>query len=505
MTQRRYKVASAAIAAAALVARLLPGPRTIDDAYITYRYARNLIMGHGFVFNPGEHVLGTTTPLYTLILTALGSLPGGAAERLITISWLVNAAAGVLACLLLLAIGSQLGRRGAGAAAAAIWAVAPMGVTFAIGGMETSLFVALILAVYLFHLSGNLAALGAASAALLLTRPDGLLFLAPIAVEQARQLYNTRRQLAWRDFAAPVAAFLVPLTAWTAFAASYFGSPIPHSITAKVAAYRLPAEAGLVRLLQHYATPFLGHLTFGTAWIAVGLVLFPVLFVLGMLNLARSRPETWPLAAAPWIYLTAYSLANPLIFRWYLAPPLPLYFLGITLGLDRLSRDLRLPWILPVASAVALVLTLNGWVLHPDHGPDRPAPEMAYVELELLYERVGRQLHEEVEPGQVIAAGDVGALAYYSQAHILDTLGIISPQSTSYYPADPDLYVINYAVPPGLVSDLAPDYLVILEVYGRGGLLEDTGFQRNYELTRRLETNIYGSDGMLVFRRRSQD
>ncbi len=37
-------------------------PNTVDDAYTTFRYARNLVNGLGFVYNPGEHVLGTTTP-----------------------------------------------------------------------------------------------------------------------------------------------------------------------------------------------------------------------------------------------------------------------------------------------------------------------------------------------------------------------------------------------------------------------------------------------------------
>ena len=44
---------------------------TADDALIIFRYAENLAAGNGFVYNPGEHVLGTTTPLYTLLLAAL--------------------------------------------------------------------------------------------------------------------------------------------------------------------------------------------------------------------------------------------------------------------------------------------------------------------------------------------------------------------------------------------------------------------------------------------------
>jgi hypothetical protein len=42
-----------------------------DDPYITYRYARNLADGHGFVYNLGERTLSTTTPFYTLLLAGL--------------------------------------------------------------------------------------------------------------------------------------------------------------------------------------------------------------------------------------------------------------------------------------------------------------------------------------------------------------------------------------------------------------------------------------------------
>src|SRR5215212_8222761 len=46
-----------------------------DDPYITYRYASNLAHAAGFVYNAGERILSTTTPLYTLIL-ALAGLTG---------------------------------------------------------------------------------------------------------------------------------------------------------------------------------------------------------------------------------------------------------------------------------------------------------------------------------------------------------------------------------------------------------------------------------------------
>ncbi|TCV82512.1 glycosyltransferase family 39 protein [Sulfurirhabdus autotrophica] len=46
-----------------------------DDAYISYRYAKNLFDGYGLVFNPNEYVEGYSNFLYTLLLTPAFWLP----------------------------------------------------------------------------------------------------------------------------------------------------------------------------------------------------------------------------------------------------------------------------------------------------------------------------------------------------------------------------------------------------------------------------------------------
>ncbi|MEP7359846.1 MAG: hypothetical protein ABI847_21525, partial [Anaerolineales bacterium] len=56
--------------------RLHQPPNTVDDAYITFRYARNIASGVGFVYNAGERVLGTTTPAYALFLALMSKLSG---------------------------------------------------------------------------------------------------------------------------------------------------------------------------------------------------------------------------------------------------------------------------------------------------------------------------------------------------------------------------------------------------------------------------------------------
>ena len=190
-----------------------------------------------------------------------------------------------------------------------------------------------------------------------------------------------------------------------------------------------------------------------------------------------------------------------MIFRWYLTPPLPIYFLGIFIGLEVIGRDIKSPLPLAIGAVLALGFSLNGWTLHPDHGPDSPAPKMSYIKLEEVYFQVAEDLHSQIGDNQTLATGDIGVLGYYTRARILDTVGLISPQSEAFYPLPNAFYITNYVIPPGLIHQEKPDFLVLLEVYGRNGLLMDAQFLDEYDLINRIETDIYRSEGMLVYRR----
>jgi hypothetical protein len=484
------------ICVVAILARIIPGPRTVDDAFITYRYAQNLLSGHGLVYNPGQTVLGTTTPLFASLLAILAIPFGGPEAPFPWISLVLSAVFDATSCWLLVLFGRRWKRHKVGLASASVWAVAPMSVTFAIGGMETSLVVLLLLAVAYAHFTSrhNTAAFLAASA--ILTRPDTLLFLAPFGLIRVWQLFRKGMDRSvWLE--AGLAA--APLLAWGAFAITAYGSPFPNSVAAKSVAYVLPSEAGLVRLLQHYATPFLGHLTFGRWWIGVGLLLIIPIYFLGSASLMRQNRSLWALMIYPLVYFAVFAAVNPLLFRWYLTPPLPVFFLGIFTGVHRLAEDIKRPVLVTVFGFLALILTVRGWTLHPDHGPTRPAPEMAYVALEEIYREVAEDLVEQMEPGYTLAAGDIGVLGYITGEEILDAVGLISPESVEYFPLPDAYYVANYAIPPDLIMEHLPNVLVTLEVYVREGLLKDPRFQAQYQLWRQYETDIYGSDGMLVF------
>jgi arabinofuranosyltransferase len=225
-------VAACAIAAVAHAAVL----RWLsDDAFISFRYARNLVEGYGLVFNPGERVEGYTNPLWTLFI-ALGMWAKARPETW-SIAWgIVCYAASIgllgvvhqrtcvrlslptwLACIPFAAIAG---------AASVEWA------TFATSGLETSAFTMLVLAglVAASERGNRPLARAAASGALLalatLTRPDGGIFAA-LAFTYMLILG------AWRDalaFAVVFATLVVPFTAWRV---EYYGSLLPNTYYAK--------------------------------------------------------------------------------------------------------------------------------------------------------------------------------------------------------------------------------------------------------------------------------
>jgi hypothetical protein len=381
------------------------------------------------------------------------------------------------------------------------------------------------------HLAGKRLRMAFLAALSLLTRPDALILLGLLALDRFYLWIKALRakpipqavspdpvlspiaSISDRLVGGELVAFLLPLLPWLVFSALYFGSPLPHSIAAKSVAYHLPGNAAFVRLLQHYATPFMDNLAYGVPAIAVGLVLYPFLFLIGARRAFKATPRSWPMLVYPWAYFAVFAVANPLIFRWYLTPPLPFYFLIVLLGLAGLLHDLLHRWSdkVKIRSAIQAVIllipfffTCNGWTLHPNHGLQNPAPQMAYYQLELLYKQAADSLAPEIAARSqppLLAAGDVGVLGFYTGARILDTVGLNSPASTRYYPLDARFYTINYAIPPDLILDAQPEYLVILEVYGREGLLKDPRFMQAYRLKEKIPTDLYGSDGLLIFTR----
>ncbi len=207
---------------------------TCDDAFISFRYAENLVAGHGLVFNVGERVEGYTNFSWTLLI-ACGMQLG--IDPLVCTRWL-----GLLCFALTLLLLAGASRRMSGGGpwlpiAACALALNPHAQLFATGGLETPLFTLLVTLLLLLSAWGERASTfalaGAVGTLAAMTRPDGLL---PCAIVGTYALWRAARgQLAWRKvlwLALPGLLLFVPYFIWKW---SYYGYPLPNTFYAKTA------------------------------------------------------------------------------------------------------------------------------------------------------------------------------------------------------------------------------------------------------------------------------
>ncbi len=213
-----------------------------DDAFISFRYARNLLEGHGLVFNPGERVEGYSNFLWTLELAAIWRALGVAPED--AAPWLSAACtAGTLGALAWWVYRlPSLRNRGlvgwmalglvCGSATFAVWTSG--------GGLETRQFTFFIvlavvcLSLYRDRRAGLLAAsLSLAGAAL--TRPEGPLIAACcFGWFFVQRMADAKRLRAdWRELAYLAAPFVILTAAHFLFRYAYYGEWLPNTYYAK--------------------------------------------------------------------------------------------------------------------------------------------------------------------------------------------------------------------------------------------------------------------------------
>ena len=214
-----------------------------DDAFISFRYTRNLLEGHGLVFNPGEYVEGYTNFLWILELAAIWGIFGLRPEHVAP--WLsVAYTIGTIAAMMWW-VARLPSLRNRGLVGWMALGLLCSSATFAVwtsgGGLETRQFTFFIVAavVCLSLYANSRAGLLTASfslAAAELTRPEGLLlaaccfawFAVQRLVTEGRVNARLLRQLVYL-----VAPFLILVAAHFLFRYAYYGEWLPNTYYAK--------------------------------------------------------------------------------------------------------------------------------------------------------------------------------------------------------------------------------------------------------------------------------
>ncbi|HUU99054.1 MAG TPA: hypothetical protein VM487_25250 [Phycisphaerae bacterium] len=394
-------------AVVALCAALWHGPFLIDDAYITFRYAENLAAGHGLVFNPGEAVLGTSSPLMAALLGLLriAGLEVPLAAR----------ALGSMSFMGVVLITQVLARRHVGAIGAAALgaclAVHPGLIFAADSGMETGLSMAAVYGTLLLTIQGRYLPAGLLGGIAFLLRPDGVLVLA-LAIGVG--LVRAPRRI-WQ----PLLATAVVTLPWLVYASATYGEIMPHSVAAK----QLIHPDAALHILQEN----LRRLT-----VDLGMMIICGSAVIGLVIATLRRSELLLVAAWMVLYLAGLSFARiASIFPWYVTPLFPGLILFAGYGVTGLVSTVSArPWAarrLVERGAVPVVLLILAALCLLDNPAWRAAHEAQFGRVR-AYLRIAELLRGRCASGDVVLVGEVGALAYaLPEQVILDSSGINSP------------------------------------------------------------------------------
>lgn len=386
-----------------------------DDAFISFRYAENLVRGLGLVYNPGERVEGYSNFLWTL-WTAFGLWLGQDAERWVAISGIVC----YVAALAILAWNSWATRAEArGLArwipiAALLGAIHPDWQIFATGGLETSLFTLEVTLLYVILSRGHVGPGRAALSGMLLalacmTRPDGVILTAAAGLFVL--LTNVRRP---RVVLALAAAFLIVWVPYTAWRVAFFGDFFPNTYYAKSAMHAWYSQGAVYAALYfvRYWPLLLGPALIGLAWWFAREGAFA-----GAHHWRRGAT----LAALLTLVYTAFvvRVGGDFMFARFLIPVTPLLLVLLEAGITRLGTRAVTQGILVGLTAAGILFTpyplpadplgtVRGIVFEPNYYPLEATNETRHKGLVL------RRFFDGL-PVRVAFFGGEARLVYYAR------------------------------------------------------------------------------------------
>ena len=412
-----------ALAAFALLARRL-WPFTVDDTFITLRYARHLAAGIGLTYNVAQpHAEGYTSLAWT-VLMAIPHLLRTDAEAfakslglaltlltaLVASRWASHAAHG------------DGGRVFAAVAAPLVFLALPATAVHAVSGMETAL--ATLLLTLLLALAGAASAGNPRATALLppfatllaLARPEGVLAGAVAIASVAWLAPATRRALA----RATLVAFVLPLAAWEAARLAYYRLPLP-----------LPFYVKLAHPGHLAGAPVVGRWLADHAW-RIG-----VFVVVAAVRPRRSLVPALAVTAALALFFTLPQHLMGYQHR-YVAPCDATLAVLSAVGLDRVLRGAAARGFparaLLAGGAAVLVLVAAGELT--DARVDVPerldyAAGMHAAHLPLAHALAA------LGPDGTIALSDAGSVPYFTDWRALDLVGLDDPVIATTHRRDP--------------------------------------------------------------------
>lgn len=417
-----------------------------EDYYITYRSSKNLATGHGLVFNPGDRLHTFTSPLGVLLpcvaygLTGLKSDPAAL--------WIFRGMCALAlggAAALLVSFARKLGYPGL-----AVFALVAFPVTdaktldFTTNGMETAFMLLFLTYAVWSHLRPRARQwlhLGAAWGGLMWTRPDSFIYITLIAT--GFWLFNDEKisgRNRWQllrlycQAAMVTTALYLP---WLLWAKWYYGTPVPHTITAKSGIGEPHSLRGL--LLALVQLPWHGwkgsgslELTYLPSYYMIGGWPSPLILASRCIAIATSllwllprlRLETRAAAFAFFgahVYLSYFPYFP---FPWYIPSTALLAAVAWSGVLAQLLASTRATWVRYLAALIfAGFAATSAWT--SCQVARQVAGQQRFVE-EGNRRQIGEWLRQNAQPTDTIFMEPLGYIGFYSGLKTFDFPGMSS-------------------------------------------------------------------------------
>ncbi|MDO8673330.1 MAG: hypothetical protein Q7O66_18135 [Dehalococcoidia bacterium] len=456
------------VAIFALIAQeLLIASYTVDDAFISFRYARNLVEGNGLVFNLGERVEGYTNFLWTILLA--GAILLRANPEIVSKGLGIIASAGTVYLVYRISLLTRPADSPWPLSLVAVAALTANGAfaTSAISGLETGLFTFLVMAgAYVMircefrqtnrepaDAHSGLVRWGALTlhkadwrdlcplffALAALARPEGLVvFGVSVALKALSRGFERDDLKLCVRWIAVFAALYVPYFIWRL---TYYGDLLPNTFYAKTGAGLAQYYNGLLDL-RDFSLTYLG-----------------VVFLLALFVLARRKAPFWLTyitgMAMTFVLLHVYEGGDWIPFFRFLVPALPFYYLVIQEAVRILYPGIRSrvdgPAVNPGFGIACLALVgltaIPSFAMYGQLARAARGQEMAHAAL-------GSWLRDNRQGP--VALMDIGRIGYLSRLPIIDTSGL-----TDRTIAHSDGGLVDKKFDLAYVLDRQPQYFVL--------------------------------------------
>ncbi len=449
-------------------------PYTVDDAFITLRYAKNLSAHQQIIWNIGEpHLEGYSNFLYMIFAAALITF------KINPILWLKIIS--ILALILTL-IGVYSITR--------IWLppyyalltplillIHPGEIIWAVSGLETSFFQMLVVFATLFIIKNlnnkNISSFfhsGLLLSFASLTRPEGpMLFVAYSLLLLSMSYIKKKMKLSYFVF-----GFMLLYIPYFLWHYQYFGRLFPNPVYCKA----LNAPSAPLELDYSYLIIVLPMLLFSYFLVRKSfdkrfwfLIIPSICYLLALYN------ADWIVAFLNRHFLCAYALILPFIVCG---------LVDFTKHLNlSLGKNTQLMITLLFAVSVGYLFSSYQYTLYHINYLTQSGKEGNQLRM-----RVTSWLNHEVKQGQTISIGDCGVIPYYFNGEVVDTYCINSLKMTT-----PPISYSYERFNQWLLNEKKPDYIIQLALITRQKLfyppsdlllLNDPLFHQTYQKVKKF-------------------